>query len=286
MNGDAPTKEYDTKLIHKDGSIREVQVRVRRTDWEGRPASLIIMNDVTELRKLQREREQFFRYMVHELRAPLSPISTALTLLRQDRVLEDKRRLKNLVALLGRSADRLESFVKDFLELSRIHEQKLSIKQQPIDLRVIVEEEVENQRILAEDKGLSLEVEPWDEFPVSGDDFVVNTCVRNLVNNAIKYTDEGHVKVSVCQEDDSFRIQVADTGGGLTEREQENIFQEFGQIKRTSGMKGTGLGLALVKKLVEASGGTVRVESEGEGKGSTFVVELPKVFGDPNAQVD
>jgi PAS domain S-box-containing protein len=286
MNGDAPTKEYDTKLIHKDGSIREVQVRVRRTDWEGRPASLIIMNDVTELRKLQREREQFFRYMVHELRAPLSPISTALTLLRQDRVLEDKRRLKNLVALLGRSADRLESFVKDFLELSRIHEQKLSIKQQPIDLRVIVEEEVENQRILAEDKGLSLEVEPWDEFPVSGDDFVVNTCVRNLVNNAIKYTDEGHVKVSVCQEDDSFRIQVADTGGGLTEKEQENIFQEFGQIKRTSGMKGTGLGLALVKKLVEASGGTVRVESEGEGKGSTFVVELPKVFGDPNAQVD
>lgn len=284
VEGKPANKEYDTKLLHSDGSTREARARVRKTDWEGRPASLIIMHDVTELRRLQREREQFFRYMVHEMRAPLSPITMAIGLLRDEEVLEDKERLKNLVALLARSTNRLENFVDDFLELAKVEEQELSLSQDAIDLEEIVEEIVEDQRVLAEDKGLELHVDSWDEFSVSGDEFVVRTAVRNLVNNAIKYTDEGEIEVSVDKDAKSFRIHVRDTGAGLSEEERSQVFQEFGRIRRMEGMKGTGLGLALVKKMVEAADGEVSVESPGKDKGCTFTVELPRVFGDPDAE--
>lgn len=280
MQGKKPKREYDTQLVDSEGAVREVRARVRRTDWEGRPASLIIMSDVTELRRLQREREQFFRYMVHELRAPLSPITMAIGLLRDEEVLEDKDRLEKLVGLLARSTDRLQSFVNDFLELAKIEEQEISLTREPVEVRQIIDEIVENQEVLAEDKGLELTVEPWEEFSVAGDDFVVRTAVRNLVNNAIKYTDEGWVKVSVDHDVESFRLHVEDTGAGLDEEERGQVFQEFGRIRRMKGMKGTGLGLALVKKLVEAAGGTVGVESPGKDQGSTFTVDLPRVFGD------
>ncbi|MFW5914851.1 MAG: PAS domain S-box protein, partial [Planctomycetota bacterium] len=134
MNGENDSREYDSKVVHADGSQRDVRVRVRHTEWEGRSASLIIMSDVTELRRLQQEREQFFRYMVHELRAPLSPITMAIGMLRDEEVLEDKERIKKFVALLGRSTDRLQSFVDDFLELAKVEDQDISLTRKTIDL--------------------------------------------------------------------------------------------------------------------------------------------------------
>ena len=281
--GEEPLEEYDSKVEDHDGSLREVRVRARRTEWEGRPASLLIMNDVTELRRLQREREQFFRYMIHELRAPVSTLNSAVGALRKDAVRDDQERRDKMISVLGRATDRLGSFVEDFLELSRIQEQTISLTREPLDLGDIIEEEAENQRVLAEDKGLDLEIEHWDDFSVSGDDFVIRTAVRNLVNNAVKYTPEGSITVSMDHDRNRFRIHVSDTGLGLTEEEQQNIFQEFGRITRMKGMKGTGLGLALVKKLVETAGGEISVESPGKGEGSTFTVELPRSFGEPPA---
>ena len=279
VDGKNPANEYDTKVVDSDGEIREMRVRARRTEWEGRGASLVIMNDVTELRNLQREREQFFRYMVHELRAPLSPLVTITSLLRKPEILDDKDRVQKLIATVARSTDRLQSFVNDYLELSRIQEQHLTLKHEELNIEEIVNDVVDEQKVLADDKGLSLKVDEWDDFSVTGDDFVVRTVVRNLVNNAVKYTQEGSVTVSVDHDTEKFRVHVADTGSGLTEQEQENIFQEFGRIQRTSGLKGSGLGLALVKKLVDTAGGRISVESEGKDKGSTFIVELPRQFG-------
>lgn len=276
--GRQPVEEYDTKFVDAQGDVHEVRVRARKSEWEGQSASLAIIADVTELRQLQREREQFFRYMVHELRAPTSTLTSAVHALRDSDPEEDSERIKRMLGVLGRCADRLERFVDEFLELSRIQEQEITLERDALDLESIIGEEVENQRVLAEDKDLALKIEPWDSFSVEGDEFVVETAVRNLVNNAIKYTDEGSVTVSVSHDPECFCIRVTDTGMGLTEEEQQNIFQEFGRIRRTKGMKGTGLGLALVKKLVEAAGGRVSVESKGKGEGSTFIVELPRVF--------
>ncbi len=282
VQGEKPLREYDTEVIDAQGNVLEMRVRARLTEWEGKPASLAIMHDVTELRRLQREREQFFRYMVHELRAPLSPLTSVTSLLRKPEVQKDPERIEKLTGILSRSTDRLQSFVDDYLELSKIEEQTITLKQKDLHLAQIIEEVVENQRILAEDKGLELNVEPWEEFSLHGDDFVVRTAVRNLVNNAVKYTQEGHVRVYVDHDAKRFRIHVSDTGAGLTEEEQQNIFQEFGRIQRTEGMKGSGLGLALVKKLVDAAGGEIQVESAGKDQGSTFTVQLPRVFGKPD----
>ena len=279
VQGQKPEREYDTELLDAQDEVREVRVRARKTDWEGRAASLAIMSDVTELRRLQREREQFFRYMVHELRAPVSTLTAAVSALRKPGVREDSDRMEKLVSAIERSGDRLERFVDEFLELSRVQDQEIELRRDALDLQEIIDNEVEDQRVLAEDKGLDLQIEPWDDFSVEGDDFVIRTCVRNLVNNAIKYTDEGSVTVTVDHDDQSFCIHVQDTGIGLSEEEQENIFQEFGRIQRAEGLKGTGLGLALVRKVVDAVNGRVSVASPGKGQGSTFTVELPRIFG-------
>jgi len=275
--------EYDTKLFHADGSLRDMHVRARLSDFDGRPASLLIMTDVTELRQLQRERERFFRFMVHELRAPLSPMVTAVSLLRQEKVQENPDQLKRLLPLVARSTERLRQFVDDFLELSRLDTEALRVTREPVDLKATIEEIVEGQRVLAEEKGLTLTLEPWDAFDVEGDVFSVRTVVQNLVNNAIKYTDEGKVTVAVEKHGQTFHVSVSDTGAGLTAEEQRNLFQEYGRIQRMAGVKGTGLGLALVRRILESCGGRIEVRSPGKNRGSTFTFTLPLVFGDPDA---
>jgi len=277
-------EEYDTRILHADGSEREMHVRARLSDFDGRPASLLVMTDVTELRSLQRERERFFRFMVHELRAPLSPMVTAVSLLRKEQVQENPEQLKRLLPLVARSTERLRQFVDDFLELSRLDTEALRVTQEPVDLGATVEEVVEGQRVLAEEKGLTLTVEPWDAFPVQGDVFSIRTVAQNLVNNAIKYTDDGKVTVAVEKHGQTFSMSVSDTGAGLTAEEQRNLFQEFGRIQRMAGVKGTGLGLALVRRIVDACGGRIEVASPGKNRGSTFTVTLPLVFGDPDAE--
>lgn len=283
LAGRAAPGQYDTKVRHGDGSTREVSVRARLSDYDGRPASLVVMIDVTELRRLQRERERFFRFMVHELRAPLSPLVTAVSLLRKPEVLKDAEHLERLLPLIGRSTDRLQSFVDDFLELSRLSHEALRVTQDDVDLEAVIKDVVENQGLLAEEKGLALTVEPWPAFAVRGDAAAVRTLVQNLVNNAIKYTERGSVTVQVERRSDAFCVRVIDTGVGLTAEERGQLFQEYGRIQRSAGVKGTGLGLALAKKLVEACGGHVSAESDGKGRGSTFMFSLPYVFGNAEA---
>jgi two-component system, OmpR family, phosphate regulon sensor histidine kinase PhoR len=284
VSGGGAPEEYETRLRHADGSVREVIVCARRSEWEGRPASVAVMSDVTALRQLQREREQFFRFMVHELRAPLAPLAMAIPLLRDPKVIADPARLDPLVHLLTRSTDRMQSFVDDFLSLSKLDQMTLRVTREPVDLKALLEDVVESQRILAEDKGLSIRLEPWEEFAVRGDPFVVRTLAQNLVNNAIKYTRAGGVAISVTRDAAGFSVRVADTGAGVTPEEQAHLFQEFGRIRRTAGVKGSGLGLALVNKLVQSCRGAIRVESRGKDQGSAFTFSLPLVFGEPEAK--
>jgi PAS domain S-box-containing protein len=279
--GRGAPEQYETRVLREDGGVREVRILARLSEWNGSPASLVIMSDITELRELERERERFFRFMVHELRAPLSPIVTILALFRRPDVVANEEKFKSMVAMMSRSVDRLRSFVDDFLDLSKLDQQSLAVRRERIDLRELIGDVVEGQRLLAQDKGLELVVPDWEPFSVEGDPVVVRTLTQNLLNNAVKYTDDGRVTLRVEEQPHMFRVEVSDTGAGLAAEEQAMLFQEYGRIKRTDGVKGTGLGLALVKKLVDVCGGSVSVKSEGKGKGSAFTFVLPRVFGDP-----
>ena len=280
ISGEGAVEEYETRVMNNEGQPLNALVRARLSDWDGRPASLLIMTDVTQLRELQRERERFFRFMVHQLRAPLSPLVTAVSLFRNPKVLEERARLEGILSLVIRSVDRLRSFVDDFLELSKLDVESLAVHRDEVDLQAVISEVVESQLLLAQDKGLELRVEPWSPFPIRGDTFAIRTVVQNLVNNAVKYTTQGRVTVSVSREGEAFILRVRDTGIGLTEEERTHLFQEFGRIRRMAGVKGSGLGLALVKKLTDACGGEARAESEGRDKGSVFSVRFPCHFGE------
>lgn len=277
--GKTVAEEYETAILHGDGGLREVMVRARLSEWDGHPACLLIISDVTNVRELQRERERFFRFIVHELRAALSPLVTAVGMLKLPKIVQNSEKLDSLKDLMQRSTDRLRSIVDDFLDLSKF-EQALVLKQQPLDLSSIINDVAETQAVLAEDKGINLDVTPWDFFAVRGDEFVVRTLAQNLINNAIKYTAEGGVTVAVEHDSEQFTVKVKDTGPGLTPEEAEKLFAEFGRSRRTAGVKGSGLGLALVKTLAERGGGKTWVESNGSDQGCTFAFSLPLVFGD------
>lgn len=279
INGKPVNEEYETQLINREGQTRDITMRARLSEWDGKRAILLIINDVTKLRDLQKEKERFFRFMVHELRAPLAPLVTILPMLREPDLFSDDKRRNSTAALITRSVDRLKSFIDDFLDLSKLDQETLAVQQEDVDLVALISGITDNQRILAEDKGLELRIIPWTPFPIRGDQVVIRTLVQNLVNNSIKYTQEGHIELSVKEKDGRFSVMVQDTGAGFTEQEQTVLFQEFGRIKRTKGVQGTGLGLALVKKLIEACDGKISVSSAGKDQGSTFKFTLPTVFG-------
>jgi signal transduction histidine kinase len=193
-------------------------------------------------------------------------------------------KLQSLLGVMDRSANRLTSFIDDFLDLSKLNKESLSVTQEPIALKDILGEVVENQKILADEKGLEFSIDDAGCIDVNGDPVVIRTLCQNLLNNAIKYTSEGSVKVRVLSDADTFTFEVEDTGSGLTDEEQKNLFQEYGRIRRTKGVKGTGLGLALVKKLIDACRGSISVHSDGKDKGCIFAFTLPRVFGEKKSR--
>lgn len=135
---------------------------------------------------------------------------------------------------------------------------------------------VEEQALLALDKDLSIANEIPEDLSVRCDRRIIRTVIQNYVNNAIKYTDAGSIRIHADPGDPGWvRFSVRDTGSGFEPEERDRLFGEFGRLKRHEGVKGTGLGLALVKLLVSAYGGQVGADSEGKGKGCTFWVTIP-----------
>ncbi|MBN1422541.1 MAG: PAS domain S-box protein [Planctomycetes bacterium] len=274
--GQPAPEHYEADVVHKDGSILNCLVHARVTTAGGVQTVVVLLTDLTERKRLEREREEFFRFMVHELRAPLSPIVMGLSLLlRQDSQLEQKARRK-LMQVSYRGIARLQEFVDGFLDLSRLQRQTVTVDWEDFPLRPVVQGVVEEQTLLALDKELSIVNEIPEDLTVRCDRRIIRTVVQNYVNNAIKYTDAGTISIRTEAADPGWiRFCVRDTGSGFEPDERDRLFGEFGRLKRHEGVKGTGLGLALVKLLVSAYGGQVAAESEGKGKGSTFSATLP-----------
>ncbi len=243
--------------------------------------AVIVLRDITEIRRLEEMRSDFISNVSHELKTPLAAIKGLVESILEDEEMPDETRRRFLVRV-ERQANRLNSLVIDLLSLSRLErESAASLEIESIDARRAVLESIESQRLGAESKGLSLVHEIIDEpVRVAADWESVRQVVDNLLSNAIRYTPAGGtVTVRLAADAGEVHIEVQDTGMGIDPLHHERIFERFYRVDkaRSRELGGTGLGLAIVKHIVRRLGGSIGVDSE-VGKGSCFTIELPRVL--------
>lgn len=227
-----------------------------------------------------RSKDEFLAIVSHELRTPLHAILSWLGVIERRGTADAK--LAHALAVIRRNGEAQSVIIDDLLDLARVEKGKLEIEHDQIDLGHVVHAVVESQRTAAADKGIELELQIESGGLVRGDMVRLQQVVGNLVGNAVKFTQAGgRVRVRLCSDDDEdfLRVDVADTGVGIAPELLEHVFDRFAQADTSSRRRqgGLGLGLALVRHLAELHGGRVRASSEGEGRGSTFSVWLPRM---------
>jgi len=253
----------------------ERRVAERTAELEASVARQIDLAE--QLLEADRRKDEFLGLLAHELRNPLAPIRNAASIM-QMKGLNDPE-LIWCHDVIERQAKQLTRLVDDLLDVSRITKGKIRLRTEPLDLRDVVRDAVETSRPLIDEMGHQLTVEvPETPLLVRGDPARLTQVVANLLNNAAKYqVENGTIAVRIERDGSDSVIVVKDCGIGISRESMPHIFDLFAQGERAPDRAagGLGIGLSLVRQIVELHGGTVRAESAGAGRGSQFVVHLP-----------
>lgn len=281
--------DYRSRRRRKDGTLIDVALTVSPVhDRHGQIVGASkIARDITALKRAQeaereaaRQKDTFLAILAHELRNPLAPIRSAI------RVLElkgsDAPEARTAREIVDRQVDHLVHLVDDLLDVSRITLGRIRLRLTPIDLRDVVQEALTTSGPLLRERGHQVTfTTPADQLLVNGDWVRLVQVVANLLNNAARYTPPGgQVHLTVGLDDPSRAyVSITDTGVGISPEEIPRVFDLFVQVKDPvgDGQGGLGVGLALARNLVELHGGTLVASSEGLGRGSRFIVTLPRL---------
>jgi signal transduction histidine kinase len=241
-----------------------------------------------ELAAADRRKDQFLAMLAHELRNPLAPIRNALQVARLSGSEDPK--LAWAGDVIERQVQQLTRLVEDLLDVSRLNQGKARLRKEAVDLTAVVNQAVETSRPLLEARRHTLSVTlPPRPLRVQADPARLAQVLCNLLNNAAKYTEPGEqVWLTVGPEDDEAVLRVEDTGIGIPEEMLPRVFDLFTQVdsSQARAQGGLGIGLTLVRSLVEMHGGTVEARSDGPGRGSEFVVRLPILVAEPDTISD
>jgi PAS domain S-box-containing protein len=281
MTGEAVRFENEAKGLGRWYDVYAFQI-----DDPAEHKVAVLFTDITnrrhaeeELRLADRRKDEFLAMLAHELRNPLAPIGAAADLLRFARL--DDERVRQTSEIISRQVAHMTSLVDDLLDVSRVTRGRVTLDKVALDAKHIVSDAVEQVRPLIEARRhrLALHMSPEPAF-VFGDQKRLVQVVSNILNNAAKYTPEGGgIVLRLEVEEQRVLLAVADNGIGMAPALVSHIFELFSQGERTSDRSqgGLGIGLALVRSLAELHHGSVSAHSDGLGKGSEFIVSLPRV---------
>ena len=268
--------------IERMDALRRLEEERRKWEAESLRGAMREQRRINQqLEEADRRKDDFIALLAHELRNPLAPLVTGLELIRLQGI--DNPIVVRAREAMERQVHHLTRLVDDLLDVSRISKGKLELHRERVDLRAIVEDAADACRALVEQRNQRLVVEgPDAPIPLEADPVRLAQVVSNLLSNAARYSEpEQPILVGWGLEDDCGWVRVVDRGRGIAPEFIERVFEMFAQER--DGGKGLGLGLTLVKQLVEMHGGSVEARSDGRGKGSEFVVRLPLAVGDSPA---
>ncbi len=278
MNQQEPLEE---EIITREG-IGDVHLHVNGTPLIDQDSnivgSIIVLNDVTRLRKLENIRKDFVANVSHELRTPITTIKGFIETLR-DGALDDRREAERFIEIILKNADRLNAIVEDLLTLSKIEQED---EQGEIELRMeriqpVLQNVIEACAIKAQEKGITLRLECDPDLAAEINAPLMEQAVSNLVINSIKYSSENsYVEVKASSHGGQMSIEVEDYGVGIAREHLPRLFERFYRSDKARSRKlgGTGLGLAIVKHIIQAHNGKVSVDSTLD-EGTIFSIEIP-----------
>ena len=261
----------------KPWATRAGSARATVTPLGGAPPEpvLVVLHDLSESEAVQRMRQDFVANVSHELRTPLTTLrGYAETLLEGG--LDDTEHREEFVRSMRDGAMRLQALVEDLLALAELERPDAALRREPLDLRALAAEHVDHVRGAAERAGLELVLEPGPPVNLSGDRVRLAQVLANLLDNAVKYTERGSVRVTLGVANGRAWCEVRDTGPGIPARDLPRVFERFYRVDKARSREkgGTGLGLSIVKHALAQHGGEVSVVSR-VGVGTTFRFEVP-----------
>jgi PAS domain S-box-containing protein len=284
--GEGPVlgQRLELSALHRDGHEFPVEITissVRRSDgW----SFYAFLHDISDRKRAEEERDraervkdEFLGVISHEMRTPLTAVIGYADMLAKTEAENLSERGRQMVEVINRSAERQMRLLRDLLLLARIESGSFELRPEPLDLTELARQATEIAEPAAEAAGLDLQLRTDGALSLSGDRDRIGQAIDNLLTNAIKFTPEGgSVAVRVDADGDRALIEVEDSGTGIPLDEQDRLFE---RSYRASGaternIPGSGLGLTIVKEIVEAHGGSASFQSE-PGRGSTFRLELP-----------
>ncbi len=282
-----------TEVDVSTGTAKQViaQMRVVKIDWHGKPANLVTLRDITDRKQAEIERAQllakaeaanrvkdeFLAVLSHELRTPLNPILGWTQLLRSNKLPPHK--IEQALETIERNASLQAEMIKDLLDVSRILRGKLQLNPVSVDLVKIINAAIETVDLAAHAKSIQIITDfPTETVFIEGEPNRLQQVFWNLLSNAVKFTASGgKVNVELTCDRSQAKVQIKDTGKGICSEFLPYVFDYFRQENSSSTRNtgGLGLGLAIVRHLVELHGGNIQVESPGVDKGTIFTVEIP-----------
>ncbi len=310
MAEDVPDRIYETIFVRKDGRKIYAEVNAGRITYQGKPADMVIIRDITERKRAQdalqhahdllerkvarrtaelavakeraeesdRLKSAFLASMSHELRTPLNSIIGFTGIILQELVGPLNHEQSKQLTMVQNSAHHLLGLINDVLDISKIEAGQLAVASESFAMQACVNKVEQTISPMAQQKKVEISVKmPSDAIILTSDRRRVEQILLNLMNNAVKFTDRGRVQLT-CEADSKWvTATVADTGIGIAPADMPKLFSAFHQIETglSRRYEGTGLGLSICKRLVELLGGKIQAHSEGLGKGATFSFSLP-----------
>ena len=242
-----------------------------------------------ELEAMGRQKDEFLGVVAHDLRSPLAGVIGFIRLVIDDPVIAENDELREMIGMMQRSTEHMLSLLDNFLNLARIVQGKLNLRPVALNVATVLNEAVQNNRHLVEPKKITLIADPDADLPaVRFDPESIRQVIDNLISNAVKFSNRGTtVTLAAGRRDGAVEISVADEGQGIRPEELGGIFSDFHatSTRSTGGERSFGLGLAICKKIVEAHGGDIGVESV-LGRGSRFFFTIPEAQAEPNSGGD
>lgn len=273
-------EETEISLSYPEKKLLRVKAAPIKDDSDSKKTFgiVVVLQDITELKKLEKMRSDFVANVSHELRTPLTSIKGFIETLK-DGAINDSAARDKFLDIIDIEADRLNRLIQDLLTISELESSKQNVMFEDVDINRCIDEIRDMMENIAGQKNIDLIFKKEESLPlVSGSYDKAKQLLINLIDNGIKYTPSGgRVEVSTCSEGENVVLNISDNGIGISKEHLPRLFERFYRVDkgRSRALGGTGLGLAIVKHIVANMNGSIKVKSE-PGKGTSFIISIPK----------